>query len=189
MPIHNNEAFNEFLTSMTLRQPESAADFERFEAVPGRLLSDLSARSISEPVYLWCRKGCPLAPNTMLEQLCKELRWIGHTSTPEMARAILAMSCLTSSTPQSPVGRLNTMLEMIGPADSSQFWIFPYPPYPGMNTFRLGRFTIGSLNRERLVYRCNKMGCDYFNRYPNQFFNRFAIEGAPVSVQVFDWSY
>ena len=77
----------------------------------------------------------------------------------------------------------------IGPADSSQFWIFPYPPYPGMNTFRLGRFTIGSLNRERLVYRCNKMGCNYFDRYPNQFFNRFAIEGAPVSVQVFDWSY
>jgi hypothetical protein len=68
MPIHDNEAFNEFLTSMTLRQPESDADFECFEVVPSRFLSDLSVHVSSEPIYLWYWKGCTLAPNTMVAQ-------------------------------------------------------------------------------------------------------------------------
>jgi Apea-like HEPN len=187
MPIPDIEVFNELLSTFTLRQPEPASDFEHLEAVPRRVMSDLSQVTSSEPIFLWYRKSCTLSSTRLVRTLCKELDRKGHTSTSEMARTILAILCLTSSSHQSPVARLNAIIEMIGRADSSQFWISPYPPHPDSKSYRIGRFVIGPLDRQKLVYRCNKVICDFFDRYPNQFLKRFAIEGDPISVQVLDW--
>ncbi|PZO59283.1 MAG: hypothetical protein DCF15_04200 [Phormidesmis priestleyi] len=187
MPIQDIEVFNQFLASLTLRLPDSASDFERIEAVPRRALSDLSQIASSNPIYLWYSGSCQLTLTGMTQVLAKELSRKGHISTLGMAKAILAILCLTSSGVGTPAGRLNTIIEAIGPADSSQFWIAPYPPPQDFKTFQLGKFLIGKLNRQKLLYRCQKASCDFFERDPNQFLDRFAIEHEPISVSVLDW--
>ena len=187
MPIPDIEVFNEFLASLTFRQPESDLEFGRLEAVPRRHLSDLLEHGSSDSVFLWYRRACHLTPTGVIERLREELRHLGHVSTPEMATTLLAVLCLTSPNLGSPVKRLNAILDVIGPASASQFWISPYPPPDGLQAFHLERFTIGPLDRKKLVYRCNKVDCDFFQRYPDQFSNRFAVEGAPISVRVVDW--
>jgi hypothetical protein len=159
MPIPDVDVFNEFLASLTLRQPEAAdADFERLEAIPERFLENSSGPIHAEPVFLWYRKSCTLAPATVIERVRKELDHIGHTSTSDMAMVILATQCLASASPESSVRRLNRIIELIGPADSSQYWISAFPPHPDSHTFHLGRFTIGPLNRQKLVYWCTRLG-------------------------------
>jgi Apea-like HEPN len=187
MPIQDSEVFDQFLTSLTLQQPKSLNDFEKIEAVPERGLSGSSQVTHSDPIYLWYAKSCRLTPNSMLQALAKQLQGQGHAATIEMAKAVLAILCLTSASMGTPVERLNTIIEAIGPADSSQFWIFPYPPHSNFQTFHLGRFSLGKLHEQKLIYRCQKARCDFFKRYPNQFSDRLAIERQPISVPVLDW--
>jgi hypothetical protein len=189
VPIRDTEVFNEFLASLTLRRPDQEADFGRWEVIPERLLVDATEHKISKPHFLWYGKSCTLSPDSMIKSVCNELQRRGHASTVEMARMILAILCLTSRSPESPVKRLNAIVEMIERADSSQFWISPYPPPPDWRTFRLGRFTVGPLDRKKLVYRCRKVGCDFFDLYPKRFSNRFVlVEGDYIPVQVLDWN-
>ena len=161
MPIPDIEVFNEFLSSLTLTQPADQSDFESLEIVPSRRLSDSSGPFSTEPIRIWYRRSCKLSPTSLIERLGKELDHQGHLSTPEMAKLLLGMTCLTAYSSESPTKCLNSIVAMIGPAESSQFWIEAIPPPPDSCSFRLGRFTIGPLNRQRLMYWCEKVECDF----------------------------
>jgi hypothetical protein len=193
MSIHDSNIFNQFLSSLRLQRPEHLGDFEKIEIIPKRILSEPPQTSISNPIHLWYDKSCHLTPNGLLKKLKEELNNKGHDSTSEIAKIILAVLCLTSDSAETHVERLNFIIETITPADSSQFWISPYPSYPDSTPYKIGRFIIGKLREEKLreeklIYRCRKVGCDYFDRYPKNFEDRFAIEGEPISVMTIDWS-
>jgi hypothetical protein len=104
-----------------------------------------------------------------------------------MAITLMAVFSLSTRALESPAANLNSLLAMIAPASCSQYLVGPFPPHPDSHRFTLGRFSLGPLDRDRLVYWCRKVGCDYFERYPDHFRDRFAIEGVPVSVQLLDW--
>lgn len=187
MAIPDIDTFNEFLSSLTLELPKDSANYGRLEVIPGRLLSDSEEMGATEPVWLWYRRSSILTPDNVVLRLCKELRAQDHFGAPELARILLALLCLMPRIGNSPVGCLNKILSFIGRADCSRFLIAPFPPHPDSVTFKLGNFTVGALNRQRLVYRCKKVDCDFFERYPNQFMYRFAIESIPVAVRVLDF--
>lgn len=187
MAIPDIDTFNEFLSSLTLDLPKDSSSYGRLEVIPGRLLSDSEEMGATEPVWLWYRRSSVLTPDNVVLRLCKELRAQDHSGAPEIAHILLALLCLMPQIDNSPVGCLNKILSFIGMTDCSRFLISPFPPHPDSVPFKLGNFTVGALNRQRLVYRCKKADCDFFERYPNQFMHREAIESIPVTVRVLDF--
>lgn len=189
MPIPDIEGFRDFLSSVSIRKPHAVDGYEMVEAAPSQLLSNLVESEFSEPINIWYKKekDGSLSLTSVIRSLTKELKEKRHIATPEMAKILLAASCLATDNDTSSVKQLNEIVQRIGQADSSQFWIAPYPVYPDFKAFQMGRFSIGKLDRRKLVHRSQKVNCDFFERYPNQFQDRFAIEGAPIPVRVFDW--
>ncbi len=49
MPFPDIDDFNEFLGSLTLHRPVAFEEFDRLEAIPERLLSDLSSNQSLGP--------------------------------------------------------------------------------------------------------------------------------------------
>lgn len=187
MPIPETDTFDKCIGTLTLQRPTTTDDYDCLEAVPSRMLSDHLGFRRSDPIWLWHRKSCPIGHGSLIQRLCKDLQHKGHLPSPEMARTVLGILCLTGHEGLSPVARLNNLLETICRADASHYLIGPFPTHPETTTFQLGRFSIGRLALDRLVYRCRKVKCDFFDRYPpRQFANRFAIEGSPVEVHLID---
>jgi hypothetical protein len=87
----------------------------------------------------------------------------------------------------SPSKRLGLVLDSIVPADVSQFLILRIPPFPGSIPYEVGRFRIGRLDRNKLLYGAQRTKCDFFKRYKDAFENRDAVEGSFIKTRVVDW--
>ncbi len=189
MAIPDIDIFNELLSSLTLEEPVTLGEYDRIEAVPERILVDFSGASSSRSLWLWYRTSCTLTPSRLIEKVRKELQGKGHASGSDVALTLLAILCLRSKRIESPTTCLNAIIGAIGSAESSQYLIASFPPHPDVQEFKLGDFSIGPLNRQQLVYWCQKVGCDFFDRYPDKFRNRFAIVRSAASVQILDWQH
>lgn len=188
MPIPDIDVFNEILGSMTLRSPNPAVDYDYFEAVPPRVLGEESNVHMANPVRIWHKKDTRLKLNRLVDRINEELKSRGHFFKDEMVLSILGLFCLTQSQDTAPVSRLNNILDLSGRAKVSQYLIAPFSPHPDTHSFGFDGFTVGPLNRKRLVYWCKKVNCDFFERYPNKFLHRFAIERSPIGVCLLDWT-
>jgi hypothetical protein len=175
-------SFNALLGSLQFHRP-AGAGYEQFELVPERMLSANEAPFRSDPLQLWYRKTGELSIEGVIDRVGKELEAKGHGCDALTSRAFFGLHVLIAPAGRSPVAILNLLLDHVGPVESSDYLIYAFPPYPGFQPFRIGDFTIGPLDRERLEYWCRKVRCDFFDRYPQAFRSRFAIERLPAVVQ------
>jgi hypothetical protein len=110
------------------------------------------------------------------DRLRCELQNLGHKHTDGVLGALLALYSAHPARRRSPTSVLNAMLAKVVDGDLSQFFIFPYPPYPGFRTFKIGHFGIGELHSRKLRHRSERAGSDYFTLYGARLVDRFAIE-------------
>lgn len=185
LAIPDIEPFQQFLSGLTFEPGEQQEDYGRIEVAAARTQSDLRTLTLTDPISLWYPKKSTLSPEAAVSRIGKELASCGHLAHPDIARVVLAFSCATT-TAYPDVNHLNRVLSAVVDAQSSQFMIAWFPPHPDMKAFDMGRFRIGLLRRENLVYRCQRVDCDYFERYPRQFSNNLAIEGDAIPLKVVD---
>ena len=182
MTLPEIPSFNALLGSLQFHQP-AGAGYEQFELVPERMLSGNEGPFRSGPLHLWYRRTGELSIESVIDRVGKELEAKGHGCDALTSRAFFGLHALIAPVGRSPVAILNLLLGHVGPVESSDYLICAFPPYPGFQPFGIGDFTIGPLDRERLEYWCRKVRCDFFDRYPQAFRSRFAIERLPAVIQ------
>jgi hypothetical protein len=64
-------------------------------------------------------------------------------------------------------------------------WLIP-PVFPDFYQFEIPPFRLGPLRSEKLRYRSNKAGSDYYERYRDAFRDAWAVEREPKTVRVLD---
>jgi hypothetical protein len=176
MPLPDDVSqLNEFFGSITLTDPTSQ-EWEEFDSIPATVGSYAKkAHTHRGPLKVWARKqGIGLSGG--LARIRKELRTARHADSPEIAKILLAFLAMSKATHLSPVQRINAIVSATCSAKVSDVLIGAFPPPPDTEPFSIGDFVLGPLERDRLKYWCNKVECDYFQRKPNDFIDRFAIE-------------
>ena len=83
------------------------------------------------------------------------------------------------------ISRLNKVLGLVGDADVSLYHILAVQ-FPEQYEFEIPPFTIGPLRAQKLRYKCEKAGSDFFARYRDMMANAWAIEREPLKIKVFD---
>jgi hypothetical protein len=186
MPIPSLPDFESLLGTLTLTAPPSvSSDWEVVEAIPERLQTDHRSGQVAPAVQLWARPQGKLRISGLVEKVRKELGERGYHASRDLAMVLLALFTQVKRD-GSNVESLNKLLGTSTRVDCMQYLIAPVPPHPGVNTFEIGRFKVGRLDRQRLVYWCEKVDCDFFERYPKQFSDRLAIERRAVEVLIWD---
>ena len=187
MGIPDLEALRVSLDSLTLEDPGPDPRFRAFEAWPARRIDEPGKHLMSETLTLWYNSESPISLDSIVTRVEKELASLDHLSSNSMARALLGLACLLRPTSATLLSRLNLLLGSVVPADVSQFLILKTPPWPGARPYQVGRFHVGRLDREKLVRRAERLKCDFFHLRPDAFWNREAVEGAPIRTNVVDW--
>jgi len=138
------------------------------------------------PVLATYDPGSGVTPDAAISRVAKELAAVGHLADLPVVRAVLALYALTERLPGTAIARLNALIHSIANADAMEHLIAPFPAIPGLRSFVVEDFTFGLLDYDRLVYWCDRVGCDYFHRYPGSHRGRFAIQRAPHPVRLLD---
>lgn len=186
MALPNIDQLNEFFGSITLNNPQSP-DYEEANAIPETVGSHIRKTETNrKPLKFWARKqAISIASGT--EKIRKELKKTGHADLPEAATVILALLAMSKAEKLSPVDRVNAILAAVCPAKVSDALISLFSPPPEAKPFSVGDLRLGVLQREQLVYWCEKVGHPYFAMNPDHFVGRFAIERSQLqTVQVLD---
>jgi hypothetical protein len=183
MAIPSQPEFESLLSSITVARPANAADWEPLEILAPEWHSDGKRLWPSDGVTAWARAAGPLTMSALLRRLAKELAAKGHPSNDRISKIILGIFTYLRGS-GSAVQILNELLDGIGPVDCTQYLVAPFSPLPGTVPFVLSRFRVGLLDIERMRYWCRKVDCDFFERYPREFANCFAIESEHTPVRI-----
>ena len=185
MTIPDDQLFNAFLGSLRVMQPlEECEDPIVVEpAIP--LLSDSVRIHAAQPIRLG-HDPSDLSSASMLKAVSRELKERDHPAGDEFARVFLAAYALRGPAPGSPVSRLVKLLDSIGPAKAWHYQITGLPFARGLAPYHIGPFRLGPLRRDKLTYWCKRVGCDYFDRYPNAHVDSFAVESEPAVLAILD---
>jgi hypothetical protein len=187
MAIPANDLLEQFLSGLSLSEASPGDDFERFELLPKGEGWDDKAPLAAPPIHVWYPRSSQITPHSVIARIVKEAIAVGHSASDQVARSLLALYCTCRLT-RGGVGGLNELFENVGRTDVSEAFVTALPPFPGTNSFAIGRFNFGPLDRNKLLYHCEKAKCDFFERYPNEFRNRFAIWGNHHSINMVDFS-
>jgi hypothetical protein len=109
----------------------------------------------------------------------------GHPKPDEFSIFVLALARMMPPHQGSAVARLNAVLASTCDADVSLYYIIP-PAFPDFYQFEIPPFRLGPLRSEKLRYRSEKAGSDYYERYRDQFRDAWAIEREPKTARVLD---
>ena len=179
--------FSRLLQSLTLVEQECRDGIKEILALPAFPARD-GNRATSYPAWkIWYEVSELLPFESLVEKVNVELNRMGHPRGQGLAMSVLCMFCLVPEHTAKPVQILNELMALISDARLSQFFVLP-ASFPDGKGFKIGEFSIGKLNAERLAYRIQKAGSDYFVRDEPNLTNRLAIERAPFTTKVFDWT-
>jgi Apea-like HEPN len=187
MPIPDKLAFHNFLSSLELTH-QNGAGYMSEVAIPESEAEDRSATIVEKECRIWFKPVEDFTLESILGRIQQELQIAGHKSQRNIALTLLCFFCLHPQRRASPVGSLNELMSHVVEGDLSQFFIAITPPPANFRDFSFGSFTLGKLNTQRLGYRSDKAGSDYFRRWEETLIGRFAIEREVCRVKVFDWS-
>ena len=184
MAIPQIPEFERFLSSISMDAHAEKEGRQFFDAVrahthfDGREFFHIPAISAS---YL---------PGTMtfeaaLKRLGEEVQKSKHLANDSMLRLLLGLSAITRPLEISAVAHFNDITDKICEGDCSNFLIGDIEDKRATRT-KIGNFRVGEIDVEKIRYRCKKAGCDYFDRYPTAFQDRYGIEKEPYKVRVVD---
>lgn len=181
-----DEIFDPLLSSITVQEPVDKQNYACYEAIPLSFASD-ETKTFQEPaVRLWHRTDSTIQFERFIVKLGAELKSARHPDNQAIVGSFLTLFAIHPQRKDHPTAVLNRMLSKIADSDLSQFFIFPYPPHPGFEAFRVGHFLVGALDSQKLHYRSSRAGSDYFDRYGGQLRGRIAIERDISQVRVLD---
>jgi hypothetical protein len=178
------KVFDLFLKSLTLRDPGDRQYHDSREVIPSSKVTD-GYQNISEPaVRIWYRTDLDITFDRVIERLKGEFSRLGHKSSDAIIGAFIVLYALHPDQQTRPTDVLNVFLSKIVDASLAQFFVLPYPPYPGFKNFRMGMFAIGELNTWSLRKRSRNAGSDFFDRYEATLAGKFALEQHAIAVKV-----
>jgi hypothetical protein len=187
MPLPQAANFESLLASFAPEKPSEGSGWEEFIAVPerGAFMED-DRQFVLPAISFWYRAQGNLSMEVLQKRVASELANHGHSSSPEIAAAVLAMFAFAKKSSSSVVQQFNEGLRVTN-ADLNQFFILPYIA-PVEYRFDFGPFTIGAFNPERLAYQSKKAGSDFFERYQKSLRHlSLSFERRFRPIKVVDW--
>ena len=187
MAIPSTQPFEDLLGSIWLAETiPSQNGARRLPSIPaqdetGRMMND-------RPLWLTFREEGPLGFASLVTKVTKELAAAGHAATEELALFTLALAFLAPAAKGAAVERLNRLLSRMVRADVSLYLVFPLNLPPEF-TVTIPPFYVGPTRVEKLKYRCERAGSDYYARYANMLKRTSCIERTPKSVTILDVEY
>jgi hypothetical protein len=176
MAIPDGTPLGELANAMQLQPPSNATGWISYELVPERARSAEASFWRERPISAWYPATTKTTPAALCSRISKELARSGHPATDEIARAFLGLVCIRRSPSANALEVLNGLLSSINEVEFSDYLIAAFPAHHDFGDFEIDGFHVGRLQRDKLVYICDRVGCDYFKRYPDEFRNRFAVE-------------
>jgi hypothetical protein len=182
MGIPRGTPLDDWLESVTLTRPADVAGWASFELMPTRGKIAGSRTWHAEPVLAWYPTSSGVTPQGVCKRISNELDKRGHLIDEAVAEAVLALVCIRAATAGTGIEVLARLLESVTPTKAAQYLIARVPQHPDSARYSLGEFQIGLLERQKLAYRCKRIGCDYFDLYPDSFRGAAAIERTEVPI-------
>jgi hypothetical protein len=172
--VPNIPAFSSFFGSVTLREPRGG-DWLSFDVLPMRR-QGLGERLVESPaVRAWFPGGSEVEASGVIKKVRDLLRKIGHADSGDVAAALLGLFCVTDRQEREPVDHFNYLLTRLGLAEIEEHLVCAIPPFPGSRPYSIGEFSLARVDRPKLRYRCERVGCNYFELYPNHLKDGLAI--------------
>jgi len=189
MSIPELPIFQSFLQTLTLEPPSGSPGYISEVAIPRTSAKDQRGTFAEQECAIWFKPVGDFDLTSLIERVRKELEISGHNSQRSLILMLLCLNCLHPDQKESPVASLNEILNHVVEADLSQFHVLPHEPPVNFQRFAFGSFDVGSINLQRLEYRCKKAGSDYFTLWGENASGKFAIERNAYRARVFDWGW
>ena len=194
MALPSTPAFERMLSGITLVKPGGGVEHgERVVLQEARKLEAVSrnpvggARVVRTPgVTLFHPLVDDLSLDALARRVEAELKGVDHVASREMALLSLGLFATLPPSDRGAVERFNEVLKGTLHADVSLYAVLPGDP-PENFEFRLGPFTFGPLDTERLGYRCERARSDAYKRMAEQLRNALAVTRDVQAVKVLPW--
>lgn len=148
------------------------------QLVPERHLDFGKTRALAPAIYGSVPVTHKISAVALLRRLGDEIRKHRHPISDAITRAVLALFIVYRQPGKDPLEQFDRMLGLTVELDVIDTIVAAFPPHPDLRPFAIGRFVVGPLEREKMRYRCTKVGCDFFQRYPDAFPHQLAIESS-----------
>jgi hypothetical protein len=121
-----------------------------------------------------------------MARLAKVVKGSKHLANDAMLRLLLGMSSVGRPADIPAVVHFNSMLDKVSECDCSTFLVTSFKDRSPR--LRIGRFLVGTVDVEKMKYRCKKIECDFFERYPDRYRFCYGVEQDPKKIRIIDLS-
>ncbi|HVR55651.1 MAG TPA: hypothetical protein VMT72_02340 [Pseudolabrys sp.] len=184
MPFPKIPHIEEALSAITL-SPNSPDRGSAAVQIPLLPAADEEGRVSQEALWLHYSTTAKIGFERLLEQVAKQLEFARHPKPEEFALFALALSRLLRGKEGTSIARANIVLDSVSDADVTLYYVIT-PAFPDFYKFEIPPFRLGRLRSDKLKYRSDKAGSDYYGRYSEFFREAWAIEREPKKVRVID---
>jgi hypothetical protein len=184
MAIGEIPILEESLSAIKLA-PQAPQDGKKGARLPLRPASDETGKVTQDALWLHYSTDTKVSFERILEHIRKDLTNSGHPKPDEFSIFVLALARLMPPHQGTAVARLNTVLASVCEADVSLYFVIP-PVLPDFYQFEIPPFRLGRLRTDKLKYRSDRAGSDYYERYRDDLRDAWGIEREPKTVRVLD---
>jgi hypothetical protein len=186
MPFPAIEQFEAVVSSLSLVQPDRSDSSQSFVVSPEtRSITHTGESQVEPSVILWARDHPKLRADACVRKVREELAQLQHASNDSIAISVLALYAHLAKSRGGGVTLLNRILHLIVSADVSHYLVFWPVDWTWITKWKDCHW--GLLEADRLKYRCEKAGSDYFQLYGGELKGRGAFESPVYERQVIDW--
>jgi hypothetical protein len=173
MPIREIPIVEEVVSAIQLSPHPPRAE-TRGARLPLRPASDETGQVTQDALWLHYPTDTKISFQRLLEDIAKQLSDSGHPKPDEFSPFVLAFACLMPAHQGGAVARLNSVLASVCDSDVTLYFIIP-PAFPDFYQFAIPPFGLGRLRSDKLKYRSDKAGSDYYERYRNELREAWAV--------------
>lgn len=179
--------FESFLQSLGPSTPQDPHNWTQWTVIPEEKVVHDDVRGRLPGITLWYQPAGELSHNTVIREIAKQLRYLGHPDGIELSGIVLAFFAHAMRTNQTAVSQFNEVFTKLVSADLNQYFLFSAPSPPRYR-FQIGSFSIGPFVPDRLAYQSRKADSDFYDRYESMLRQSpLAIERKPFPVKVIAW--
>ena len=184
MPIREIPIIEEALSAIQLSTLPPRGDMEGAR-LPLKPAADETGQVSRDALWLHYSPNTKISFARLNEDIAKQLADAGHPMSDEFSLFLLAFARLMPDHLGSAASRLNSVLASVSDADVTLYFII-LPAFPEFYQFEIPPFRLGRLRSDKLKYRSDRAGSDYYGRYRDAFRDAWAIERDPKTVRVLD---
>jgi len=177
------QPFSEILSSLTIA-PQSGPDWLSKEITPpAKCLLPTGQLFDRPPISVWWKENkVPL--HALIRAVARELEKWSHAANDDVALGLLGVLALLNSRTKTSIGSLSERLSL---ADVSHFFFLPGSLPADQACYDWHGFELGRIDMDKLRFRCEKAGSDYFDIRGASLRRRFGLAAPFSKVKVFDF--